>query len=98
MASNPQWCLTSVEWESLFSGWIDRGDPAALLSASIFFDLRPLYGNTALGSHLHDEVTRRAANNPRFLNSSLPMHYETGPPSVVWSRRFSAVGQRHTWI
>ena len=80
MASNPQWCLTSVEWESLFSGWIDRGDPDALLSASIFFDLRPLYGNTTLGSHLHYEVTRRAANNPRFLKQLAANALRNRPP------------------
>ena len=80
MASNPQWCLTSVEWEALFSGWIDRGDPDALLSASIFFDLRPLYGNTALGSHLHYEVSRRAANNPRFLKQLAANALRNRPP------------------
>ena len=43
MAGNPQWCLTYEQWEALFAGWIDRGDPHALLNASIFFDFRPLF-------------------------------------------------------
>ena len=45
MARNPQWCLSYTQWEERFSRWIDRGDPTALLNASIFFDFRPLFGN-----------------------------------------------------
>lgn len=81
MARNPRWCLTFAEWDALFSGWIDRGDPNALLKASIFFDFRPLFGNAALATRLHDDVIRRARNNSRFLKQMADNALANRPPS-----------------
>ena len=67
MASNPQWCLSLHEWRERFSNWIIDGDPQALLNASIFFDLRPLYGARELAQALVDWLARNASDNHRFL-------------------------------
>jgi len=81
MARNPQWCLAYEQWDQLFSRWIDRGDPDALLNASIFFDLRPLFGNAALASRLQADVTIRARGNPRFLKQMADNALRNRPPS-----------------
>jgi len=81
MARNPAWCLTYDEWEQQFSGWIDRGDPDALLNASIFFDLRPLAGNTALAGQLHTGVVQRAQRNARFLKQMTDNALRNRPPA-----------------
>jgi CBS domain-containing protein len=52
MAGNPAWCLSFEEWRIQFIDWIRRPEPMALLHASIFFDLRPLYGDFELGERL----------------------------------------------
>jgi CBS domain-containing protein len=67
MARNPAWCLDAPAWAALFAGWIDRGDPQALLNASVFFDLRGLIGQTALATQLRSDVLQRAQGNRRFL-------------------------------
>lgn len=67
MARNPRWCLDGDGWTQLFAGWIDRGDPQALLNASVFFDFRGLVGNVALATRLREHVVRRAQGNQRFL-------------------------------
>ena len=67
MASNPACCLSVDEWQHAFAGWIERGTPADLLAASIFFDLRPLCGAVALAEPLRADIARRAAVVPRFL-------------------------------
>lgn len=67
MASNPHWCLSLAEWRERFSLWIIEGDPQALLNASIFFDLRPLYGAQHLAQQLNDWLALEAAENSRFL-------------------------------
>lgn len=67
MASNPQWCLDLHEWRARFTNWIIEGDPQALLNASIFFDLRPLYGANDLAQALADWLANNAPDNPRFL-------------------------------
>ncbi len=67
MARNPQWCLSADAWTQLFVGWIDRGDPQSLLNASIFFDFRPVFGNSALADDLRRDVVARAQRNVRFI-------------------------------
>ena len=83
MARNPQWCLDYAEWEGQFSGWIDRGDPAAVLNASIFFDFRPLFGNSALATRLRDDVIVRARRNSRFLKQMADNALRNRPPSGI---------------
>lgn len=67
MAGNPRWCLHASDWEGVFARWIDAGDPDSLLQANIFFDLRGIAGNRALGQRLRGYVVKHAARNARFL-------------------------------
>lgn len=67
MARNPSWCGSVRYWRQLFADWIDRGDPQALLNASVFFDFRGIFGNKALTRDLRTEVVRQAQAMPRFL-------------------------------
>ena len=46
MASNPEWRLTRDDWRKAFETWIKSSAPSALLNASIFFDIRAIYGNS----------------------------------------------------
>jgi CBS domain-containing protein len=70
MASNPKWCLTFAEWRARFAQWIDEPDPQALLNATIFFDLRPIYGRQELAHALRTWLADYAQDRGRFL---LPM-------------------------
>ena len=45
MASNPEWIMTQQQWQLKFQKWIDIPAPKALLNASIFFDIRNVYGD-----------------------------------------------------
>lgn len=67
MAGNPACCLSSDEWRQRFLQWMHHGEPEDLLKASIFFDLRPLCGHTALAQPLAALPPREAAQAPRFL-------------------------------
>ena len=66
MASNPQCCLTAAEWQARFAHWIDHGAPEDLLSASIYFDLRPIAGRLELALPARD-MLRERARVPRFI-------------------------------
>ena len=81
MARNPAWCLDYAGWDALFSGWIDRGDPEALLNASIFFDFRPLFGDAGLANGLREEVVQRAERNGRFLKQMADNALRNRPPA-----------------
>jgi CBS domain-containing protein len=67
MASNAELCLMRARWQERFAHWMDIGTPEDLLNASIFFDLRPLWGQAALATQLREFITDKAQNSPRFL-------------------------------
>ncbi len=80
MASNPQWCLSLSEWQQRFSQWIRTPTPQALLNASIFFDLRPLFGNHALADALRGHLLSLAPKNRIFLHTLAANVLSVQPP------------------
>jgi len=66
MAGNPAWCLSFEEWRGQFIDWVRRPEPEALLNASIFFDLRPLFGELALGDRLRTLLSSMTVATPSF--------------------------------
>ena len=81
MARNPELTLAYAGWEEMFMRWIDRGDPEALLAASIYFDFRPLFGDILLANQLRVEVVERAQANPRFLKQMSDNAMRNRPPA-----------------
>ena len=75
-----KWTGSLDTWEARFRGWLENPTPKALLEASIFFDLRPVYG------HLDVErlrtVVARAKGARTFLaamaKSALTFHVPSG--------------------
>lgn len=67
MASNPECCLSITEWYKRFDTWIEQGTPEHLLKASIFFDVRALYGSPELVSEILLEIQHKVTQTPRFL-------------------------------
>jgi CBS domain-containing protein len=67
MASNPRWCQPVSVWAGYFRRWLDLPSPEEVLSASIYFDLRPLAGAVELAGALHGIVTTEAPANRGFL-------------------------------
>lgn len=67
MASNPALCLSSGEWRAKMGGWLQNWEPQALLEATIYFDLRPLYGDATLATALRHWVLQRIPAYPAFL-------------------------------
>jgi DNA polymerase-3 subunit epsilon/CBS domain-containing protein len=52
MAKSPAWRGSVATWQERVQGWIARSNPADLLSVDIFFDLRAVHGDLALGEKL----------------------------------------------
>ncbi len=68
MAGNPRWCLSIDEWRRCFIDWVRRPEPEALMHATIFFDLRPLFGDLGLGESLLAKVLDLTSDTPAFLH------------------------------
>jgi CBS domain-containing protein len=67
MASNPRWCQPESVWKGYFSAWMETPQPAPLLQASLFFDLRPVGGDEELGRGLWEWVCETAPTRILFL-------------------------------
>jgi len=86
MARNPRWCLSSDEWRQRFAGWIDTGDPKALLHGAIFFDFRGLWGDLRLAASLREWLSRYIAPRPLFLRQMTENALQSRPP-LDWRGR-----------
>ncbi|MEJ2694622.1 MAG: putative nucleotidyltransferase substrate binding domain-containing protein, partial [Candidatus Thiodiazotropha sp.] len=66
MASNPKWRQTLSAWRKYFNTWVNKPDPMALMLSSIFFDLRPVYGEKELFHELQTEILDKTRGNGIF--------------------------------
>ncbi len=80
MASNPKWCLSLEEWQGTFGDWIFRGDAPVLLNASIFFDFRPLMGETRLATALRSWLHEHVREHRQFLRLMVQNALGNRPP------------------
>lgn len=80
MASNPEWRKTEAGWRQVFSAWIKSGAPSALLHASIFFDIRCVYGSEAPVDGLIASMQRDIQKNSVFLATLTRTALATKPP------------------
>jgi CBS domain-containing protein len=80
MASNPDWCLTLEQWLEQFSTWVRIPHPDALLNATIFFDFRPLFGQTGLAEAMRRHLLTQTAANPMFLRAMAKNALDVEPP------------------
>ena len=83
MASNPEYCLDTVEWREKFAGWIREPTPQALLGANIFFDFRPLAGKVELAESLRAWLGNVASENKLFLRMLVANAMQAEPPLGV---------------
>ena len=83
MAGQAACCLSQHAWRERFAHWIDHGTPQDVLAATIFFDLRPVAGATALALPLRRFVQERAAAAPRFIRQ-LAAHALAQRPPLAW--------------
>jgi len=68
MASNPKWCQPISRWKKYFSDWISNPDSESLLSASIFFDFRNVWGPPAFAEEMIQHIYEMIAGKQIFLN------------------------------
>lgn len=69
MASDPRWCLSLSEWQNQFHRWIKEPGDEEIMMSSIFFDYRPVYGDTGISDALTDFILTRLDKNEVFLTS-----------------------------
>ncbi|NKF52627.1 cyclic nucleotide-binding/CBS domain-containing protein [Shewanella sp. WXL01] len=80
MAQNPKWRMGLSQWQQCFSKWVNNPDPKALMHASIFFDMRAVYGPQSLFDELQISVLNATKDNDIFLAGMTNNALNENPP------------------
>jgi CBS domain-containing protein len=80
MASNPRWRKPYPVWEDYFGRWLNNPEPKEVLNGTIFFDFRPVYGQTQLGEDLRQFLTSLSPKKSFFLMHLARDCTSTRPP------------------
>jgi len=80
MASNPKWRQPLEQWRDYFDRWILTPEPMALMLSSIWFDLRPVYGDDSLYQGLQQHVLGKARGSQFFLAYMMANALKHRPP------------------
>ncbi|TVL08483.1 cyclic nucleotide-binding protein [Shewanella algae] len=80
MAQNPNWCLSLASWQQKFASWVNIPEPKALMHASIFFDMRSVYGPDSLFDALQDKVLAQTKDKDIFLAALTGNALSESPP------------------
>ena len=95
MASNPECCLSLDEWKARFTRWIDQGTPEHLLKATIFFDFRPLFGDSAQIEPLRLALLEKTGKNSRFRRQLAENAMHIRPPLGLFGEFKLSHGGEH---
>jgi len=87
MASNPEFCLSAVEWRQLFTKWIKSPTQQSVLLCNIFFDFKRVYGNPQLETDLQEVVFQLLKNDDKFF-AYLGSDALKNPPPLSFFKQF----------
>lgn len=93
MATNLEWREPLSRWQARFTQWIDNPDPTALMHGCTFFDMRHVYGDSALTTALRSSLLERTRGNTIFL-SHLTGNALSRQPPLGFFRNFVLSGGR----
>ncbi len=80
MATNPKWRQTLSGWQRHFDKWVNTPEKMSLMLTSIFFDIRPIYGDESLYQKLRDKILPQCKANRIFLAYMAANALKNRPP------------------
>ncbi|MEI2764827.1 MAG: putative nucleotidyltransferase substrate binding domain-containing protein [Dermatophilaceae bacterium] len=80
MATHPKLRARLTTWHKAFTDWFTEPTPDNVLQASIFFDMRPVHGESSLYAALQRHVLAMAPSSKRFLAHLAKRAVEREPP------------------
>jgi CBS domain-containing protein len=80
MAKNPEWRRSVSGWKQVLDKWLRTPTPANILSGSMFFDLRTLYGDASFEQELKADIIAKLHGNNLFLVHSVANAVAFRPP------------------
>jgi len=96
MASRAEWRRSLGEWSGVLDSWLSSPTPEHILSGSMFFDLRTLYGDPALECALKEHILRWLQLEPLFLRYAAAGVLRFKPPLGWFGRvKVEKKGEHH---
>ncbi|MGQ9831064.1 MAG: DUF294 nucleotidyltransferase-like domain-containing protein [Thermochromatium sp.] len=92
MAKNPEWRRSVSDWKQAIDKWLRTPTPTHILSGSMFFDLRTLYGGESFERELKTNIIAKLNGNNLFLVHSVANAVAFRPP-LDWFGRVKT--ERH---
>jgi CBS domain-containing protein len=86
MASTEQWRQPLSSWQQKVQRWVTTPTPDAAMRVSIFFDLRCVYGASALCQQLQKTMLEKSSANSIFLAALAANALDTKPPLGIFRR------------
>jgi signal-transduction protein with cAMP-binding, CBS, and nucleotidyltransferase domain len=83
MANNPKWNKPLADWKAYFTKWIHKSDPESLLDASIFFDMKAIYGQDKFVEELQEHILTEVKNKAVFFQHMAQIMIQIKMPSVT---------------
>ena len=80
MALNPKWCLTTTEWITEIESLDDTAGGAALLRATVLYDLRYVAGDRELCDQLREKIQQTVTASPGLQRRLAELIIDTAPP------------------
>lgn len=79
-AANSTYGVSLNEWKHRFTTWLRTPEPESILNSSIFFDLRPVAGQEALGLQLKQHILASIDHNGLFFPMMANDALKISPP------------------
>ena len=86
MARTEEWRQTLAAWQQKVRRWVASPTPDAAMRVSIFFDLRSIYGTSALCDQLQQVMLDQSSSNSIFLAALAANALDTRPPLGIFRR------------
>lgn len=86
MARTDEWRQPLDTWQRTVRRWANTPTPDAVMRVSIFFDIRCIYGTSALAGQLQKTMLEQASQNSIFLAALAANALDTKPPLGIFRR------------
>ena len=80
VVSNPDWSMTTEQWQERLQIWAQADTEAAILGISAFLDATPVSGPSSLFESLDRLLEKSLARTPEFWRRFVRPALEPGPP------------------
>lgn len=80
MTSNPQWVKSIDDWKAQIENWFSNSYAENIMTSSIFFDFRVVYGNKKLENELRNFIFKEIKSYRNFLVAMAMKSLEIEPP------------------